>query len=205
MKHVVDFRYERAKFFERVLLKVVWALPRKVAYWAAIRVMAHATTGRYGNQVVPDLTAMDALKRWDDSAGGDRPTFRRRTPLGVIGVVLLGLLLSTCAAQPAAAAVCHPDGSKYNCGEVYVEKSSECAVVSYAGWTKAVGGVGTSPSIVRPGQSSVRYHKDSDGTDPDNRCTWKTWSNTLGNWVSVGDQMAKNTLGQKIRLVGKRK
>ena len=40
-------------------------LPRRVVYYAAIRLIAHATTGRYGKQVVPDLTAMDALDRWD--------------------------------------------------------------------------------------------------------------------------------------------
>jgi len=27
--------------------------------------MAHATTGEYGSTVVPELTAMDALKRWE--------------------------------------------------------------------------------------------------------------------------------------------
>jgi hypothetical protein len=60
-------RYDLYKLPERVTRKVAWALPRPVAYWAAIRVMAHATTGRYSNQVVPELTAMDALKRWDDA------------------------------------------------------------------------------------------------------------------------------------------
>ncbi len=53
-----------AKYKETLLIKLAWLLPRGVAYWAAIRVMAHATQGKYGNQVVPDLTAMDALKRW---------------------------------------------------------------------------------------------------------------------------------------------
>lgn len=28
--------------------------------------MAHATTGKYENQVVPELLAADALKRWND-------------------------------------------------------------------------------------------------------------------------------------------
>jgi hypothetical protein len=45
--------------------RVVWRLPRRLAYWCAIRVIAHATTGEYSNQVVPELTAMDALKRWE--------------------------------------------------------------------------------------------------------------------------------------------
>jgi len=65
-------RCDLHKLPERVTMKAAWLLPPKLAYWAAIRVMAHATTGSYGNQVVPELLAMDALKRWDDSTGGDR-------------------------------------------------------------------------------------------------------------------------------------
>lgn len=53
------------KWFRGLLAALVWRLPRWLIYWAAIRLMAHATTGRYGSQVVPDLYAMDALKRWD--------------------------------------------------------------------------------------------------------------------------------------------
>jgi len=32
--------------------------------WAAIRLMAHATTRQYSNTEVPKLTAMEALERW---------------------------------------------------------------------------------------------------------------------------------------------
>jgi hypothetical protein len=45
--------------------RIAWLLPAGVVYWCAIRVVAHATTGIYGGTVVPDLTAMDALKRWE--------------------------------------------------------------------------------------------------------------------------------------------
>lgn len=58
--------YERQRVIENVLIWFVWLLPRKIVYWSAIRVMVHATIPPlYGNQIVPDLTAMDALKRWD--------------------------------------------------------------------------------------------------------------------------------------------
>lgn len=50
---------------ERLLLWIVGRLPRELCARAAIRVIAHATTGQWGNQVVPELKAMDALKRWD--------------------------------------------------------------------------------------------------------------------------------------------
>ena len=49
---------------ERFFLWFVWKLPRSLIMWASIRLIAHATTGQYGNTVVPELTAMDALERW---------------------------------------------------------------------------------------------------------------------------------------------
>lgn len=39
--------------------------PRKLVYWSAIRMFANASTGAYGDQIVPELKAMDALKRWE--------------------------------------------------------------------------------------------------------------------------------------------
>lgn len=61
-----DRRYFAGKHAERVLLWVVWHLPRRVVRWSYIRVAAHATTGKYGNTVVPELGMMEALTRWDD-------------------------------------------------------------------------------------------------------------------------------------------
>lgn len=51
---------------EPLMKWLAWKLPRQLVLWCAIRVVAHATTGKFSSQVVPDLTAMDALKRWDD-------------------------------------------------------------------------------------------------------------------------------------------
>ena len=44
---------------------IAFHLPKCLVYWATIRLIAYATTGKYGNTVVPELTAMDALKRWE--------------------------------------------------------------------------------------------------------------------------------------------
>lgn len=52
---------------EKITMAIAWAVPRKLAYWCAVRVGAHATQGQYGNQVVPELMFMDALKRWEYS------------------------------------------------------------------------------------------------------------------------------------------
>lgn len=51
--------------------KDMWALwiahrmPRWLVRWCAVRLGAHATTGSWSDQVVPELTFLDALKRWD--------------------------------------------------------------------------------------------------------------------------------------------
>jgi len=39
-------------------------LPKRLVYWTSIRLMSNATSGEYSNQIVPELTAMDALVRW---------------------------------------------------------------------------------------------------------------------------------------------
>lgn len=61
-----DYRYwywEKPK--ERLLMWSVGKLPRELVARAAIRVIAHATTAQWSNQVVPELGAMEALQRWD--------------------------------------------------------------------------------------------------------------------------------------------
>lgn len=118
--------------------------------------------------------------------------------------VLAGSLVS---AAPAGAAVCHPDGSDTFCGELVVTSRSECAAVSFSGWSSAIGGYGTGGSIVRPGQSSTRYHKDSDGIDPDDRCRW--YGATAGGYaaksVPVSEKPAKNWTGRRLVIVGVRR
>lgn len=43
-----------------------FVLPRRLVYWCGVAISAHATTGKYSSQVVPELTALEALKRWDE-------------------------------------------------------------------------------------------------------------------------------------------
>jgi hypothetical protein len=51
---------------DRAARKLADLLPRKVVYFAAIRLFVHATTGKWEQQNVPELYAMDALNRWHD-------------------------------------------------------------------------------------------------------------------------------------------
>lgn len=60
-----NLRYEARKWRDKIMIKIVWALPRRLVYWCAIRVMATATTGEYSSTIVPELTGMEALKRVD--------------------------------------------------------------------------------------------------------------------------------------------
>ena len=58
-------KYELAKIKEKLLMFIVWRLPRSIVYWCSIRLGANATQGDYSNQIVPDLLFMNALKRWE--------------------------------------------------------------------------------------------------------------------------------------------
>jgi hypothetical protein len=44
---------------------LAWKLPKQLVAMSFVRVTAHATTGAFSKQIVPELTAIDALKRWD--------------------------------------------------------------------------------------------------------------------------------------------
>lgn len=67
-----------------VMVKVRWALrakredmlfwigrhmPRSVRYYTTVVSCAEATTGQYGDTLVPELTMMEMLKRVGDGAG----------------------------------------------------------------------------------------------------------------------------------------
>ena len=51
---------------ERMAVWIAWRLPRRVVYWAAIRLGSSAAVGEYRNQVVPELTVLKALSRWEE-------------------------------------------------------------------------------------------------------------------------------------------
>jgi hypothetical protein len=59
----LHYREWREKFH----MWIVWhLLPREVVKWAAVRVMAHASQGKWGSQEVGTILMMDMLQRWDD-------------------------------------------------------------------------------------------------------------------------------------------
>lgn len=66
IKWDVNGRIIWRKMLEKFMFWFTWKLPKRLVYFCAIRVGAHATTGNYSNTVVPELTLMDAIKRWED-------------------------------------------------------------------------------------------------------------------------------------------
>jgi hypothetical protein len=56
---------------------LTWWLAKRVPHEVASRVfcliVGHATTGCYGNTIVPELAAMEALRRWDTPNTPDTP------------------------------------------------------------------------------------------------------------------------------------
>lgn len=52
---------------DKIYRYIAWKLPRKLVMWCYMRVAAHATTGRWSQTIVPDLSMMDAIQRWDES------------------------------------------------------------------------------------------------------------------------------------------
>ncbi len=45
---------------------IVRRLPKRLVYFCFMHVMAYCTTRKYGDTVVPELTGMDAIKRYGD-------------------------------------------------------------------------------------------------------------------------------------------
>jgi hypothetical protein len=44
---------------------LAWKLPGPLVYWASVRLVTRATSGSFEDTIVPDLTAMEALQRWE--------------------------------------------------------------------------------------------------------------------------------------------
>ncbi len=58
------FRTSRTR--EKAWMWIAWKLPKTLVMWASVRMIAHATGDKYWTTIVPELSAMDALKRWNE-------------------------------------------------------------------------------------------------------------------------------------------
>lgn len=48
---------------------LVHRLPKRLIYFCFMQIMAHSTTGKHGNTIVPELTGMDAIDRYGADNG----------------------------------------------------------------------------------------------------------------------------------------
>lgn len=62
----MDWKYNATKLTTKMQMAVAWKLPNWLVMWCAVRLMANATQGKHSHQIVGDLTALDALKRWPE-------------------------------------------------------------------------------------------------------------------------------------------
>lgn len=59
-----SLRWRLRQLSEALQIGAAALCPRWLVYRCAIRLGAHATVGKYGYTVVPELTFIDALQRW---------------------------------------------------------------------------------------------------------------------------------------------
>ena len=50
---------------ERFAVWLAWKLPHVLVRWCYYRVIAHATSGQWGNECPDDVSVMDAAGRWE--------------------------------------------------------------------------------------------------------------------------------------------
>jgi hypothetical protein len=50
---------------DKIQMWVAFRLPKWLVMWATVRLVVHATSGKYETTIVPELTAMEALQRWE--------------------------------------------------------------------------------------------------------------------------------------------
>jgi hypothetical protein len=59
-------KYHFQKLFTDILFTIARIMPKSVVLYCAIYVMSYSTSGKYSNTVVPELSGMDAIKRFSN-------------------------------------------------------------------------------------------------------------------------------------------
>ena len=76
---MIAWRYEYEKWSEKLVTWFIWHLPRRLIYWATIRLFAHATTipdwretgpAAFEKEYPDTIDLWTALKRWNPNRGG---------------------------------------------------------------------------------------------------------------------------------------
>lgn len=51
---------------KKIYCLIIKIMPNRLQYLTAMNVLSYATTGEYSSTIVPEVTAMDAIKRFGD-------------------------------------------------------------------------------------------------------------------------------------------
>ncbi len=60
----LEMKTRKSKAVERLWFKLAWFIPRKLVYFAVIRLWANATQGQWSHVAAPDVTVSEAIERW---------------------------------------------------------------------------------------------------------------------------------------------
>ena len=61
---LLEIKYQIRRRNEKVLIWLARRLPKQLKMRVYFDILAHSTTGKYGNTIVPEITAMDAIDRY---------------------------------------------------------------------------------------------------------------------------------------------
>lgn len=50
---------------QKLKTSIAWSMPRWLVYWCFVRVVSEGTTHEYSDTIPTDITAYDALVRWE--------------------------------------------------------------------------------------------------------------------------------------------
>jgi hypothetical protein len=59
-----ELKYNLSRRKENLVIWIAHRLPKKLKMRVYFDILAHATTGKYGKTIVPNITAMDAIDRY---------------------------------------------------------------------------------------------------------------------------------------------
>ncbi len=61
---LLAMKYQIRHRNDKVLIWLARRLPKQLKMRVYFDILAHSTTGKYGNTIVPEITAMDAIDRY---------------------------------------------------------------------------------------------------------------------------------------------
>jgi len=58
------FKEKLKKIHDKFWMGLAWHMPRKLVYWCVVRATGFATTGKYSDTILPEITAAEVADRF---------------------------------------------------------------------------------------------------------------------------------------------